>query len=215
MIATLDAIFINKFHIRESKIAYQALKMDPAKPFQDFQTKFIQLANDGRIPLESRFDDLHDKMTVTLQTTLLLHLDLLDNDFDKLCEKAIGIDAGIKRINSRWQTERYGPSPSRLVAANLGRPVGASISASSSGFTSTDRSLVPKPTTSGFSLLQRPNPTTTLKPTSTFKCFTCGDPTHGANACPKPKRVTDVTDIEEEVLAELVEDSTEPGKESA
>ena len=101
MIATLDAIYINKFHVRESKTTYQNLKMDPTKPFQHFQTKFIQLANDGRIPLEDRFDDLYDKMTVTLQTTLLLHLDLLDNDFDRLCEKAIGIDTGIKRINNR------------------------------------------------------------------------------------------------------------------
>ena len=212
MITTLDTNFINKFHVRESKIAYQALKMDPSKSFQEFQTKFTQLANDGRIPLESRFDDLHDKMTVTLQTTLLPHLDILDGDFDKLCEKAIGVDAGIKRINSRWQAERFGPSPSRLIAANLGKPFGTSGSGSGSGPSSTDRSLTLKPTTGGFSLLQRPNPTAT-KPTSTFKCFNCGDPTHGSNACPQPKRVTDVKDIEEELIAEMKEDSIESGKE--
>ena len=71
MLRALDAIYKDPFHVRNSRNVYKDLRMGPNMSFQDFKTRFIQLANGGRILSADRFNDLYDKMTTALQGQIL------------------------------------------------------------------------------------------------------------------------------------------------
>jgi hypothetical protein len=192
MLATLDSIYKNPFLVRDSRNQYKDLKMGIGQSFHDFRTRFIHLANTGRIPSADWFDDMYDKMTTTLQGQILNQRHLLDEDFDKLCTVAIGIDAELKRLNARRTKER----DARLSQANKPTPA------------PTPRPpFVAKPTSAGFSLLQRPaNPATVPTPAlataadiGITKCYNCQELGHLSRDCPKPRRALAIKDIEEEV----------------
>jgi hypothetical protein len=139
MLATLDTIYKNPFLVRDSRNQYKELKMGASQSFHDFRTRFIHLANTGRIPLADWFDDMYDKMTTALQGQILNQRHLLDEDFDRLCTVAIGIDAELKRLNARRNKERdarLGQINKATVPTPAARPP-----------------FLAKPTGAGFSLL--------------------------------------------------------------
>jgi hypothetical protein len=77
----LDAIYVNLYLVRDSKNAYKELKISNTQSFNDFKTKFVHLANAGRVPLQDRFDDIYNKLTISLQSQLLNQRHLLGEDF--------------------------------------------------------------------------------------------------------------------------------------
>jgi hypothetical protein len=212
MLATLDTIYKNPFLVRDSRNQYKELKMGVGQSFHDFRTRFIHLANTGRIPLADWFDDMYDKMTTALQGQILNQRHLLEEDFDKLCTVAIGIDAELKRLNARRTKER----DARLSQTNKPTPTPA-----------LRPPFVVKPTSAGFSLLQRPaNPAAVPTPVPAApvnigitKCYNCQELGHLSRDCPKPRRAPTIKDIEEEVAECEVESEedvdTDQGKDDA
>jgi hypothetical protein len=71
MLTYLDTIYINTNKVQDSKYEYKELQMLPDQSFQEFKTKFIQLANNREILIADRFDNLYNKVTVPLQSQLL------------------------------------------------------------------------------------------------------------------------------------------------
>jgi hypothetical protein len=212
MLTTLDTIYKNPFLVRDSRSQYKELKMGIGQSFHDFRTRFIYLANTGRIPLADWFDDMYDKMTTALQGQILNQRHLLEEDFEKLCTVAIGIDAELKRLNARRNKER----DARLGQAN--KPTGPTPAPRPP--------FAAKPTGAGFSLLQRPaNPAVVSTPPvpaapaniGTPKCYNCQELGHISRDCPKPRRAPTIKDIEEEVADCEVEseEDVDQGKDDA
>jgi hypothetical protein len=80
--------------------------MKDKEAFQDFKTRFLQLANRGRILEVDRFDDLYEKLTAPLQSRLLAIKYDLDSDFQKLYDRAGRIDVDLRHFNSRITKDR-------------------------------------------------------------------------------------------------------------
>jgi Zinc knuckle len=212
MLRALDAIYKDPFHVRNSRNAYKDLRMGQSQCFQEFKTRFIQLANGGRIPAADRFDDMYDKMTTALQGQILNQRHTLEGDFERLCEVATGIDGELKRLTNRRIKERE----ARLKPSTLAGPPSQQLSASKPAF-------VARPTTGGFALLQKPPAAAAATSTAQksldlppLRCYNCNELGHIASNCLKPKRAT-IKDIEEEVadVEGDTEEDSEPGKEDA
>jgi hypothetical protein len=65
--------------------------MSSLKTFVDFKTRFLLLIKEAGIPQSSRRLDLYNKLTVELQTSLVLVLSTLTT-FNDLCGRAIEVD---------------------------------------------------------------------------------------------------------------------------
>lgn len=206
MFETLDAIYKDAHQVTDSRTAYRELRMGKDQPFQDFKTKFIQLANKGRIPSSDRFDDMYEKMTTSLQGQLLNQLHTLGGDFNELCKVVTGIDSKLKRLNARRNQERDArviktpPAPTRIrLSPTPVQPTATPTCAPGPAV---------KPTGTGFTLLQRPAagpPPRTASESRPLICFNCQKPGHFASDCPEPKRAG-IKDIEEDNVAEFEEE---------
>jgi hypothetical protein len=147
MLVYLDTIYINSNQVQDSKHEYKELQMLPDQSFQEFKTKFIQLANDGEIPMADRFDDLYDKVTVPLQSQLLNQRPALNKDFNKLYEYATEFDTEVKRLNTRRNRERDARTAKAPTQATRSRQTFPSkVAAASPATTLTNPSA--KPSTS-------------------------------------------------------------------
>jgi Zinc knuckle len=199
MLAFLDTIYLNTNQVQDSRYAYRELRMLDDQSFQDFKTEFIQLANDGEIPMADRFDDLYNKVTIPLQSQLLNQRPALNKDFNKLCEYATEFYTQIKRLNARRNKERDARATKAPALATRPRQTFVPKVAIASPATT-----AAKPST-GFSMLQRPAPTfpgnTEHQP---LLCFNCRRPGHISTACPEPPRAS-IKDLEEDETAELVD----------
>jgi hypothetical protein len=200
MLVTLDDIYRNRYHKEDSRATYRELRMKDKEAFQDFKTRFLQLANGGRIPEADRFDDLYEKLTAPLQSRILAIKYDLDGDFQKLCDRVGRIDADLRRFNSRITKDREAratmqPLPARLA---LGRPP------------------LPKPLNQVGTVpppapgwLPRPKPTTPQPVTSPpqqrqeTRCFNCGGIGHMRADCKLPNRAAEVKDIETDETGDL------------
>jgi hypothetical protein len=201
MLVSLDDIYRNRYHKEDSRATYRELRMKDKEAFQDFKTRFLQLANGGRIPEADRFDDLYEKLTAPLQSRLLAIKYDLDGDFQKLCDRAGRIDTDLRRFNSRITKDREAraimqPPPARPAP---GRPP------------------LPKPLTQ---LVTSPS-----QPRQETRCFNCGGIGHLRAECKLPNRAAEVKDIEanetgdlgvyESVIYADESDNSDPGKEEA
>jgi zinc knuckle protein len=221
MWGTLDAIYINPHLVRDSKSAYKELKMLNTQSFNEFKTKFVHLANAGRIPLQDRFDDMYDRLTTALQGQLLNQRHLLNEDFQQLCTVASGIDVELKRLNQRRVKEKEA-----RLALTAPRPGGSRQPGS---FVPVKREAPKVPGTfpgpftgnsGNFAPLQRPGGSFTrqpgilpIAPAQPIKCFNCGEPGHISKECTKPRN--SVNDIEEGEPEFEEDDSEDSGKDNA
>ena len=206
MFETLDAIYKNAHQVQDSRQAYRDLRMGSNQSFQDFKTKFIQLANEGRIPSSDRFDDMYEKMTTSLQGQLLNQLHTLNGDFNELCKVVTGIDSKLRRLNVRRNQEREARVTRAPPAPTRARPPLTPVQPKATPACAPVPAA--KPTGTGFSLLQRPTagpaPSTASEPRPLI-CFNCQKPGHFASDCPEPKRAG-IKDIEEDNVAEFEEE---------
>ena len=106
MLSALDAIYKDPFYVYNSRNTYKDLCIGQSQSFQEFKTRFIQLANSRQIPDTDCFDDMYNKMTTTLQGQILNQRYTLEGDFERLCEVVTGIDSELKRLTNRRIKER-------------------------------------------------------------------------------------------------------------
>lgn len=213
MLDTLDPIYENPYHVRDSRTAYKSLSMLPTQSFHDFKTRFIQLANDGHILEADRFDDMYDKLTTPLQDQLLNQLHTFNGDFNELCLVAGQVDRELRRLNVRRLKERearelknqtaQAKAPA-LVPRFYNKPL-------------ENRAPVQLPVAQRLS-----RPASPLPPQQEIKCYNCGEAGHMRGACPRPPRArADVKEIESEEVGDLgayedaVYEAGDPGKDSA
>jgi hypothetical protein len=212
---TLDTIYVNPHLVRDSKNAYKELKMINTQLFNDFKTKFDHLANAGCVPLQDRFDDMYNKLTVGLQSQLLNQRHLLNEDFQKLCTVASGIDVELKRLNQR----RVQDKEARLASTSQAPRPGGSRQPGS--FVPTRREAPNRPgnltgtltgSSGAFNPVQRPSGSRQpgvlpIAPVQPIKCFNCGEPGHISKDCTKPR--SNINNIEEDE-PEFEEDEDAP-----
>jgi len=204
MFATLDSAYKNPHLVRDSRSAYKDLCMERTEGFQAFKTRFLRLANAGKIPQVDRFDDMYDKLPTSIQQQLLSWRAHLNGDFEQLCAQALSVDNELRRLNILRSQEREGR------AANL-RPLPPTTRAPTAPIANV-RSPA-KDTSAGFSLLSRPDPAAPTKPSGdkppfapspAVKCYNCGTAGHMSRECPRPKRTPPtIADIEEDQIAEF------------
>jgi hypothetical protein len=63
----LKQFFTDPHRVRDARYEYQSLKIKTGELFFDFQTIFLRLANKAQIAQSAWFDDLYDKLTLSLQ----------------------------------------------------------------------------------------------------------------------------------------------------
>jgi hypothetical protein len=63
IIQHLASIYVNPNKVRDAKYDYNRLTMKTSQTFVEFQTRFLHLASEAQIPIESLRLDLFDKLT--------------------------------------------------------------------------------------------------------------------------------------------------------
>jgi hypothetical protein len=191
-------IHSNPHQVREARYEYRELKMKSGDIFFEFQTAFQRLANKAQIPSSEWFDDLYDKLTLRLQSQMVVHRYTLNQDLTKLVELAAGIDTENRRMaKSRAANAAKSPPPSLSKTF---------IQASSSADKSLTRGITPAPTLAPPTIpTKAPSP----QPTS-ITCFACKAPGHVVADCPTKKGWTEMKEIADEDEAK-----SESGKEYA
>jgi len=64
----LASIYVDPFKVRNAKLKYWSKDSDikSNQTFSEFYTGFLQLASTAKIPIEDYYDDLIDKITLSL-----------------------------------------------------------------------------------------------------------------------------------------------------
>lgn len=187
MIDHLASIYTNPNREREAKYLYNRLQMKSSESFVEFQTKFLHLAGEGNIATGNLRDDLYDKLTVRLQIAIAPVLPDLDS-YLILSRRCISLDAELNRIdqrNNRVLHAREKNALSSEIKIKAGKSTG----------------IIPTASTMSSPLIQT-HPEKSRRSESVdpakINCFNCGEKGHYANDCPKPKKLLEVKDIEEE-----------------
>ena len=100
MIQHLRDIYSNPYRVEEARYEYQALRMGIHQPFHEFKTRFIHLADEAQIPPSQRFNDLFDKLTLSLKDKAVTLRGFLNKDFNKLYTHLAKLDFEIKRLKT-------------------------------------------------------------------------------------------------------------------
>jgi Zinc knuckle len=182
MIEHLASIYTNPNRERDAKHQYNSLRMKSSETFLEFQTKFLHLAGEGNIAEANIRDDLYDKLTAKLQTTITPVLpDLMT--YAMLSQRCIIIDAELTRIDQRNIRVREAREKNTLAREEQ---------ATETTKTAGTAYLLPTKTVTEKS---------SRSDTAHITCYNCNEKGHFAVACPKPKKVTDLKEIEEDLSA--------------
>jgi hypothetical protein len=105
MINHLASIYEDPFKVQNARLDYKGLLMKATEKFTDFQTKFLQLAGQARIPLDDLMPDLFDKLTIELQRAVLPTYTSMTT-LKELTDQCQAIDQGLRRIKAREEQQK-------------------------------------------------------------------------------------------------------------
>lgn len=88
------------FKVQDARLNYNGLTMKTTETFSAFQTRFLHLAGQARIPHEDLMPDLFDKLTLDLQRVVLPVFTTV-RTLKELTDQCLAIDQGLRRIKAR------------------------------------------------------------------------------------------------------------------
>ena len=97
MINHLASIYKDPHKVQNACFEYKGLLMKPSETFADFNTCFLHLAGQAKIPKEDLRPDLFNKLTLDLQQTVLPVYSTLTT-VKSLADKCLFLDQGLRRI---------------------------------------------------------------------------------------------------------------------
>jgi len=116
IIVHLSSIYKDPFKVQNARLDYKSLNIKTTETFSAFQTRFLHLAGQARIPQEDLIPDLFDKLTLDLQRAILPVFTTVQT-LKELTDQCLAIDQGLRRIKAR--AERYkARNPSNQTTGN-------------------------------------------------------------------------------------------------
>ena len=97
MINHLASIYEDPYKVQNACFEYKGLLMKLSETFADFNTRFLHLAGQAKIPKEDLRPDLFDKLTLDLQRTVLPVYSTLTT-VKSLADECLSLDQGLRRI---------------------------------------------------------------------------------------------------------------------
>jgi hypothetical protein len=103
MIDYLVSILEDLYKVQNARYDYKSLRMKTTEKFSEFQTRFLQLAREARIPSDDLMPDLFDKLTLELRRTILPQYTTMTS-LTQLTNQCQAVDQGLRRIKA--ETDR-------------------------------------------------------------------------------------------------------------
>jgi hypothetical protein len=213
MIGYLASIYKDPYKVQNARYDYKGLRMKTTEKFTEFQTRFLQLAGQARIPPDDLMPDLFDKLTLELRRTILPQYSTMTT-LKQLTDQCQAVDQGLRRIKAesdRLQKNQAFTEPYRAKKAltELYGAQGKSTEHHRSGTPDRNRGLTPTSWRA-----RSANPTyapRTPDPMqgNTTQCYTCGQEGHYAKECTAGIIKTEVA-----LVHDSYEDSGLPASES-
>lgn len=103
------------FKIQNARLNYKGLTMKTTETFSAFQTRFLHLVGQARIPQEDLLPDLFDKLTLELQRVVLPVLTTV-RTLKELTDHCLAIDQGLRRIKARAERLKARNPPNQATS---------------------------------------------------------------------------------------------------
>ena len=199
MINCLASVYEDRYKVQNARLDYRSLTMRTTETFAEFNTRFLHLAGQAKIPQEDLRPDLFDKLTLELQRTVLPVYSTLTT-VKSLADECLALDQGLRRLKARSdrikaRTASTAQNPSETVRNSSG-------TARNTGPTNIKtESQEPNPAP-GRMYPERARPTYSDPNKQTLSnrgaCFSCGKEGHMARDCPdKGKVLAEVDNLDE------------------